>query len=85
VWGVVVLVLVVGSMKHSGDIVVFEYPSSNIMHSVEKKIFIDTLEIAMADTIKIKDDKICLFPFEAWLEKKRIGNHVQRISIRSGS
>lgn len=69
-FGAVILGLEFKSLKHSGDILEFEHPSDDIEHSLEKEIFIDSLEIASADTIKIKEDKIWLFPVEAWLEKK---------------
>lgn len=54
-----------------GNVLEFDHPSRSIGHSIEKEVFIDTLEIAGPDTIKTDDfERIDILPTSSWIEKK---------------
>jgi len=58
-------------MDHGASILEFDHPSRNIGHSIEKKIFIDTLSIVEPDTIITKGlGRIDILPTSSWIEKK---------------
>ena len=58
-------------LHNSWDILDFDQPSRDIRHSIEKGIFIDTLEIVKPDTIKTnRFEKIDILPTSSWIEKK---------------
>jgi len=58
-------------LHNSSDILEFDHPSRDILHSIEKGIFIDTLEIVNSDTIKTnRFEKIDILPTSSWIEKK---------------
>lgn len=61
------------SFKHSADILEYNHPSSSIGHSIDKKVFIDTLDILFADTAELNDigqqRKINIVPTISWIEK----------------
>jgi hypothetical protein len=58
-------------LGHGGDILEYDHPSRNIGHSIEKDIFIDTLDIIESDTIKTnRFEQIDILPTSSWIEKK---------------
>ena len=78
-WSIIVLffVLAIGMfgywtlvLRHGAEILEFDYPSFNIAHSIEKGIFIDTLEILNTDTIRTDYyERVDLIPVSCWVEK----------------
>lgn len=75
---IIILVLTIGMFAlwssivgHPGDILEFDHPSRNIGHSIEKNVFIDTLNIVASDTIKTRGfEQIDILPISSWIEKK---------------
>jgi hypothetical protein len=61
------------SFQHSANILEHEHPSKSISHSINKGIFIDTLEIFFYDTAELNDIgrqiKIDIVPTTCWIEK----------------
>ncbi len=59
-------------LKHGADILEFDYPSRSIGHSIDKGVFIDTMDILFADTIKVNnfERNINIWPTASWIEKE---------------
>ena len=58
------------ALKHAANILQFEHPSRDIRHAIEKKVFIDTLYIVDADTIRTDShERIDILPKFSWIEK----------------
>ncbi len=57
-------------MKSSADILEFDHPSRDVRHSIEKKIFIDSLDILNPDTIRVNQiERVDILPTASWIEK----------------
>ena len=98
---VVVIVLTIGMLglwasvlKNSGNILEFGHPSRDIAHSIDKRVFIDTLYIISTDTIKTnRFARVDILAKSSWIERMpywksrtidldSIGFHADTIVVR---
>lgn len=68
-----VFLAIESSFKHMADTLEYGNPSRSIGHSIDKKVFIDTLDILLADTAELNDigrqKKTYVVPTISWIEK----------------
>lgn len=72
------------SMSHRDTGHNFIYPSWDIEHSIEKQVFLDTLDIVSFDTIATNEKHLYVFPVAAWTEKMANWKWIEKMARNSG-
>jgi hypothetical protein len=72
---ILIIVIPIGlSFKHMSGLLEFANPSQNIIHSIKKNVFIDSLMILNSETISLNkfEQRIDIVPTSAWVEKRAL-------------